>query len=130
MRKRLPQKRTPSEKQIENAILQALCLLPQGKFWKNQSVGIYDPVKKSFRSRSKYQIKGVSDILGIYKGKMVCIEVKAAKGRLTPEQTLFLADMKRLGALSGVVRSVSEALDVLKCSSENNSHRMEDYSQT
>jgi len=102
-----------TEKQIENAILQALNMLPTCKAWKNQSVGIYDPIKKTFRSRSKYQIKGVSDILGIYRGKMICLEVKSKKGRLTDEQSLFLEQMRKLGAVTACVRSVSEALDIL-----------------
>jgi len=102
-----------TEKEIENAILQALNMLPLCKAWKNQSVGIYDPVKKTFRSRSKYQIKGVSDILGIYRGKMICLEVKSKKGQLTDEQKLFLDQMRKLGAVTGCVRSVSDALDLL-----------------
>lgn len=101
------------EKDIENAILEALQLVKDCYAWKNQSVGIYDPTKKSFRRRSKYQIKGVSDILGIYKGKMLCLEVKTKTGRLSPEQKAFLEEMKKRGALTGCVRSVIEALDVL-----------------
>ncbi len=103
-----------NEKDIENSILQALKLVKGCKAWKNQSVGIYDPTRKSFRSRSKYQIKGVSDILGIYKGKMICFEVKTQKGRLSPEQKQFLEEMKLLGAATACVRSVTEALNVLE----------------
>jgi hypothetical protein len=76
-------------------------------------VGIYDPTRKTFRSRSKYQIKGVSDILGIYKGRMLCLEVKTQKGRLSPEQKQFLEEMQALGAATACVRSVPEALTVL-----------------
>lgn len=102
-----------TEKDIENAILAALKLVKGCKAWKNQSVGIYDPTRKTFRSRSKYQIKGVSDILGIYKGRMLCLEVKTQKGRLSPEQKQFLEEMQALGAATACVRSVPEALTVL-----------------
>lgn len=102
-----------TEKDIENAILAALQTVKGCKAWKNQSVGIYDPTKKSFRRRSRYQIKGVSDILGIYKGKMICLEVKTKKGRLSPEQKSFLEEMQALGAFTACVRSVPEALAVL-----------------
>lgn len=102
-----------TEKDIENAILEALQYIKGCKAWKNQSVGIYDPTRKSFRRRSKYQIKGVSDILGIYKGKMICLEVKTKKGRLSPEQKQFLEEMQKLGAFTACVRSVPEALAVV-----------------
>lgn len=102
-----------TEKDIENSILEALQTIKGCKVWKNQSVGIYDPTKKSFRRRSKYQIKGVSDILGIYKGKMLCLEVKTKKGRLSPEQKQFLEEMQALGAATACVRSIPEALAVL-----------------
>ena len=66
-----------TEKEIENKILDWL------KFnkifaWKNQSVGIYDPVKKIYRKpNNKHHIKGTSDILGILPdGKLLAIEVK------------------------------------------------------
>lgn len=119
-------KTKPSEKDIENAILQALQFIPESKFWKNQSVGIYDPTRKTFRSRSRYQIKGVSDILGIWRGRMVCIEVKSAKGRLSPEQASFLEEMRNLGALSLVARSVSDVLHALKSPCESTPRTPED----
>ena len=103
----------PSEKEIENAIIETLNLIPKCKVWKNQSAGIFDPQKKVFRKLTKYQIRGVSDILGIYRGKMLCLEVKSKTGKLTPEQKLFLLDMEVLGAITACVRSVSEALDLI-----------------
>lgn len=57
--------------------------------------------------------KGTSDILGIWKGKMLCIEVKSAKGKLRPEQVTFLGDMSRLGAIAFVARSLDDVLLVL-----------------
>jgi hypothetical protein len=103
----------PSEKEIENSIIDTLNILPHCKVWKNQSAGIFDPQKKVFRKLTKYQIRGVSDILGIYRGKMLCLEVKSKTGKLTDEQKNFLFDMELLGAVTGCVRSVSDALDLL-----------------
>lgn len=105
-----------SEKNIENAILHALSLLPGCKVWKNQSVGIFDPKKKIFRRPSKYQINGVSDILGIYKGRMICLEVKSKTGKLSPHQKAFLDEMKALGAISACVKSVDEAFHAVSSS--------------
>lgn len=103
-----------SEKQIENEILATLKYIPHCKAWKNQSVGIYDPTKKTFRTRSKYQLKGVSDILGIYRGRMFCFEVKSEKGRLTEDQMVFLNQMHELGAIAACVRSVDDVLALLE----------------
>lgn len=83
-------------------------------FWKNQSTGIYDPVKKSFRKRSKYQLNGVSDIIGIYRGKPVFLEVKTDKGKMSQAQKDFLDRAKQCGAITGVVRSIDDALLALK----------------
>ena len=76
-------------------------------------MGVYDPMRKTFRKLSGFAIKGVSDILGIHNGKMLCIEVKSAKGRLRPEQREFLDKMTSLGALAFVARSWSDVLHAL-----------------
>lgn len=102
---------TPSEREIERAILTWLNYQPKTKAWKNKSTGTYDPIKKCFRrSSDPFSQKGTADILGIWHGKMICIEVKSAKGRLTPEQKLFLQDMASLGAICLVARSLQDVL--------------------
>lgn len=65
-----------TEKELENLIIDTLRL--RGIFcWKNQSVGIFDPRTKRFRTTTKRQLKGVSDILGIMPdGRFLAIEVK------------------------------------------------------
>lgn len=79
-------------------------------FWINDSVGIYDPIRKTFRSnKSPYRIKGVSDILGIMKGgRLLAIEVKTPVGRLTPEQDKFLKLITAAGGLAFVARSLDD----------------------
>ncbi len=61
-------------------------------FWKTDRQGTYDPIKKTFRAnRNPYKLRGVSDILGILRGgRILAIEVKAPKGRVSPEQKLFI----------------------------------------
>lgn len=82
--------------------------------WKNKSTGTYDPVRKAFRrSNDKFSQKGTSDILGIYQGRMICIEVKSAKGKLSPEQRQFLHEMSTLGAFCMVARSLQDVVDAL-----------------
>ena len=96
------------EKGIENSILKFLMKI--GVFcWKNQSVGIYDPIKRTFRrANNQAHIKGVSDILGIIEGKFLAIEVKSAKGQVTPEQRSFLARINNEGGIAFVARNVDQ----------------------
>lgn len=102
-----------NEKDIENFIIDQLNQLPNTFVWKNNTTGVYDPVRQCFRKLSKRSIKGVSDILGICHGRMLCLEVKSKTGRVSPEQKAFLEKMKELGAVTGVVRSWLDAVDVL-----------------
>ena len=96
------------EKQIENEILNFLRIL--GIYcWKNQSVGVFDPVKKVYRkSRNRNHINGVSDILGIARGRFLAIEVKSEKGRLRPEQKIFLQNISDNGGIAFVARSLKD----------------------
>jgi hypothetical protein len=103
-----------SEKEIENFIIDQLNLMPETFVWKNNTTGVYDPVRQCFRKLSKRSIKGVSDILGISHGRMLCLEVKSAKGRVSPDQKAFLERMKALGAITGVVRSWLDVVGVLR----------------
>ena len=96
------------EKGIENAILRFLNKI--GVYcWKNQSVGIYDPVKKIYRkSNNAAHIKGVSDILGVIEGRFLAIEVKSAKGVVSPEQRIFLTRINQEGGIAFVARNVDQ----------------------
>ena len=58
--------------------------------------------------------KGVPDIIGCYKGQMICIEVKGKKGRVSPHQELFMDNLKQSGAVVFVARSVQDVIDNLK----------------
>jgi hypothetical protein len=97
-----------SEKQIENEILVFLEL--SGAFaWKNQTTGIYDPKIKAFRRKmNRFHLNGVADILGIWQGKPLAIEVKTEKGRLTDRQTSFLSRFIAYGGVAFVARSVAD----------------------
>jgi putative heme degradation protein len=99
-------------------------MIPGCYAWKNQSVGIFDPTKGIYRkNNSRFTAKGSSDILGIYKGKMICFEVKSAKGRVSPEQKVFLGRMESLGAITAVVRSVDDAIRALGLTASHNPNK-------
>ncbi len=84
-------------------------------FWVNSSTGIYDPKKGIFRkARSKYQMNGVADILGIYCCIPLAIEVKSVKGVMSSEQRLFLNNFSAFGGIAILARSVDDVEKALK----------------
>ena len=77
--------------------------------WRNNSNAVYDPVRKVFRKqKAKYYINGVADILGIYRGKFLAIEVKTDKGIVSDDQTLFLNNINKNGGIGFVARSLDD----------------------
>lgn len=57
---------------------------------------------------------GGSDLIGIYKGRFCAFEVKTAKGKATEAQLNFIGAVIRNGGIAGVVRSVEDALQLLR----------------
>lgn len=98
----------PSEREIQNSILEYLQYLKIFS-WRNNSIGIYDVKSKTFRSRPKFVIKGVSDILGILPdGRFLAIEVKAKYGVVSAEQQLFLDRINKNGGIGFIARSLDD----------------------
>ena len=102
------------ERQIELEILFWLNSQPGCRAWKNKSQGTFDPRRGVFRkSAHRFSEKGTSDILGIYRGHMICIEVKSAKGRVMPHQAEFIENMAELGAIAFIARSLDDVRGIL-----------------
>ena len=57
--------------------------------------------------------KGVADIIGIYKGQFMAIEVKTQKGKLNDNQRAFLTEVKYAGGIAMVARSVNDVIEIL-----------------
>jgi len=103
-----------SEKEIENAMLRYLNMMPDCWAYKINNVGIYDPKKKTYRAvKNKFVLKGTPDILGIYKGKPLAIEVKGPRGKVSKEQQDFLNKHKSMGGIGGVARNLNELREIL-----------------
>lgn len=103
-----------SEKNIQNAILAWLSWQKDCFAWPNQSVGIFDRSKGIYRRPvNRFHRNGVSDILGIWHGKMLCIEVKSSTGKLSKEQTDFIEVINNLGGIAFVARSVDDVKQAL-----------------
>jgi len=102
-------KQSPLEKSIERDIVDYLELLPECFAWKNHTIGVYDVKKKAFRRPPKHTLRGVSDILGIYKGKFLAIEVKRPTNKVRPaHQIEFIESVKIRGGVAFFASSVEE----------------------
>lgn len=104
-----------TEKQIENNILTFLKEI--GIFcWKNQSVGVWSQERKQYlKPHNQHHIKGVADILGILpSGRFLAIEVKAPKGRASPEQLTFITKINEAGGLAFLSRSVEQTFNSMR----------------
>ena len=57
-------------------------------------------------------VSGIADILGIQRGtgRFIAIEVKTAKGKLSPFQTNFLNWINEAGGIAFVARSVDDVM--------------------
>lgn len=106
------------EGRIENMILHWLKSKRIFHF-KVKSVGTFDPIKKVYRTTSPLYRKGVSDIIAIYNGKPVAIEVKSKTGRLTDDQKEFQYDFCQAGGVAFVARSVEDVEERLHKWSES-----------
>lgn len=56
---------------------------------------------------------GIADILGIYQGRPLAIEVKTAKGKLSEYQISFIQNFKSEGGIAFVARSVDDVVNNL-----------------
>lgn len=56
---------------------------------------------------------GGSDLIGIYKGRFLALEVKMPGKKPTPEQENFLRVVRENGGIAGVVRSVDDVKKLL-----------------
>lgn len=100
------------ESDIEKSILEYL-ELRHIFAWKARTVGIWDAKIKAFRKNKGY-MKGVADILGIYKGKPLAIEVKTQKGYPSEDQKYFLNKFREEGGIAFIARSIEDVDDSLK----------------
>lgn len=101
------------ERAIQNEICAYLKL--RGAFvFIHDSVGIFDARKGIFRAnKSPHRIRGVADVLGIYKGRPLAVEVKTKTGKVSEHQRSFLESWQQAGGLGMVARSLEDVIDFL-----------------
>ena len=69
--------------------------------WRANSTGVFDARTGRFRTAAK---RGVSDIIAVYRGRMIAIEVKIGRDRMSPEQIGFLKNVEHAGGLTHIAR--------------------------
>ena len=96
------------ESDLQREIIDYLFYKP-GIYWRNNSVGIYDPTRKIYRkARGKGHINGVADILGCLSGQLIAIGVKTPKGRVSQAQKEFIDNINISGGKAFVARSIED----------------------
>jgi hypothetical protein len=95
-----------SETEIVRSIFELLDRLP-GFFWRNTN-----QIRNNRRSGN--YIRGVPDILGVYRGRAVAFEVKQPKGVVSEYQVQFLERFNREGGAGFIVHSPEEVKEALR----------------
>ena len=84
--------------------------------WRNNTTGVYDPTKKIFRKH--HGLKGIADILGIHRdtGKIICIEVKTGKDKMSEWQKSFQSEINNRGGIYIIAKKLDDVInnDLLK----------------
>ena len=77
------------------------------KAWRNNNGAVYNVKTQGFQ-RSKTRLLGISDVLGFNRttGRIVAVEIKTGKDKLSPEQELFLQEVRSAGGI-GIVAKTS-----------------------
>lgn len=103
------------EKDIKRQIIQWFQLQRDTFVWVNVSGGIWDVNSKYFRKLNGFgMLKGVSDILGIYRMKPLAIEVKRPGGKLSNDQLNFLSHFNMRGGIGFVATCIEDCIRELQ----------------
>ncbi|MBP9819375.1 VRR-NUC domain-containing protein [Candidatus Woesebacteria bacterium] len=100
----------PTEHEIQKAILERLQLLSGGYFWRENS-GAFQIAGKNGKTRFlRAGLPGIPDIMGVYQGHAVGIEVKRPKKKQSLDQKLFEAQFSQCG---GIYLVCTDSADVV-----------------
>jgi hypothetical protein len=102
-------KRAQPERAIRNLIWEWFAYQKNCMVWVNASRGAFSTQKGTFMvMRAKGERKGVPDLLGVWQGKPLAIEVKSQTGKLTTEQLEFLSEFRANGGIGFMARSLDD----------------------
>lgn len=101
-----------TEGQLQDAIRLALGSDPALVLWRN-NIG-HAVMRHGARVTFGVGGPGGADLIGLFRGRFVAIEIKTPTGRQSPEQKQYEALVRRLGGEYAILRSVDEALSWLE----------------
>lgn len=106
------------EKEIQSQILAYLTSLPNGMFWRNNNVPVFDWKTKQYRRPSKYTMPGIPDVLGVYRGVATAFEIKTpqrrnSKDESSQSQRVFITRFNSLGGFAKVLCSLEESVQAI-----------------
>lgn len=74
--------------------------------WRANNGSVWDAKLGMYRTHTG--MKGVADILAVLNGRLIAIEVKGEKGKMSPDQFLFRTRLEEAGGLYILARSVAD----------------------
>ena len=95
------------ESQLQDLIRLELGRVPGLVCWRNNTGSI--EARQGYRIAFGCGGAGGADLLGLYRGRFVAVEVKTPTGRQTPEQCIYQKLVESKGGIYVVLRSVEEA---------------------
>lgn len=105
----------PLEKDIQNEICEYL-KNNAFFFWRSNNLPVFsrnNAGKMAFRAMGKYTLKGIPDIIVIYKGKFIGIEVKRVGAPLREDQIKFKVNTIVHGGIYIMATSVEQVRRLL-----------------
>lgn len=96
-----------TESQLQDAIRLELGRSGEVLLYRN-NCGVAE-MRGGFKVRFGVGSPGGSDLVGVYRGRAVFVEIKTETGRQSPEQRQFQQCVERHGAIYVVLRSVDDA---------------------
>lgn len=97
-----------TESQLQDQIRVALGMDPDVVLFRN-NIG-HATMRHGARVTFGVGGPGGADLIGMFRGRFVAVEIKTATGRQSPEQRKFEALVKARGGVYVILRSVEDAL--------------------
>lgn len=104
----------PLEKEIQKTMLEWLTYQPSTFVWRQNSGAMYTDSKTGRHGFKTASVDGISDIMGVYKGYPLAIEVKRPGEKPTEYQMDFLTKFAKAGGIAMVASSLEEMIKDLK----------------
>jgi hypothetical protein len=96
-----------NESQLQDAIRLALGRHPDLALFRN-NIGVAE--RRGFTIRFGVGGPGGADLIGLFRGRFLAVEIKTQTGRQSEEQRTFQQLIERKGGVYVVLRSVEDAL--------------------